>query len=339
MAAGSRSRSAVRERAPLTGSRADREGFASTGALAAVLLLAACGGVATGGSPCTLATAPVPIAGPLAESSGVVVSRTHPGVFWTHNDSGDEAVLYAVDAGGRLLGRVPVTGARNQDWEDIAVGPCPAGSCLYVGDIGDNMERRPRVFLYRVPEPAPGDSATAPADRYTLVYPAGARDAEALFVLPDASVHIVTKGRSGPVEVYRAALPATPEDPVPLELVQALTDGPPSIPRRVTGADASPDGTIVAIRTLEIVQFFDVVSGSPGAGPSGVGADSAGPPTPGAPVRLVPREGGVVNLRPLGAPQGEGVGVGEGGLVVLTSEAGPIGGRGSVVTLACEAVP
>jgi hypothetical protein len=33
----------------------------------------------------------------LAESSGVAVSRTQPGVLWSHNDSGDGPTLYAID--------------------------------------------------------------------------------------------------------------------------------------------------------------------------------------------------------------------------------------------------
>ena len=64
----------------------------------------------------------------IGESSGVAVSRTYPGVLWTHNDSGDDAVLYAIDMAGNLIGRFPVSGARNRDWEDIDLGPCQVRS-------------------------------------------------------------------------------------------------------------------------------------------------------------------------------------------------------------------
>src|SRR5690606_10690255 len=101
----------------------------------------------------------------VAESSGLAASRSHPGVFWTHNDSGDEAFVFAIDSAGRLLGRVRVTGAENHDWEDIALAPCgdDAGDCLYIADTGNNLGSREEVAIYRVPEPAPDDSATAPA--------------------------------------------------------------------------------------------------------------------------------------------------------------------------------
>ena len=61
------------------------------------------------------------------ESSGVAVSRAHRGVLWTHNDSGDDAYVYATDLAGTDRGVVRIRGARAVDWEDIALGPCPTG--------------------------------------------------------------------------------------------------------------------------------------------------------------------------------------------------------------------
>ena len=51
----------------------------------------------------------------IVEASGLAVSRRHPGVLWTHNDSGDPARLFAVGADGRT--RAVLTLA----------GPCTAG--------------------------------------------------------------------------------------------------------------------------------------------------------------------------------------------------------------------
>jgi hypothetical protein len=61
----------------------------------------------------------------LIESSGVAASRTHAGILWTHNDSGDGPNLYATDLHGTDRGAVRVPGAAAVDWEDIALGPCP----------------------------------------------------------------------------------------------------------------------------------------------------------------------------------------------------------------------
>jgi hypothetical protein len=129
------------------------------------LLAAASSGSATAAQN---AAAPCQPAGPLVrlpglpESSGLAVSRRTPGRLWTHNDSGGP-VLFALDAGGAVTGRVRLTGADVQDWEAIAAGPCGTGACLYVADIGDNAARRRRVTIYRLPEPAAACSSPAKA--------------------------------------------------------------------------------------------------------------------------------------------------------------------------------
>src|SRR5437764_643295 len=40
----------------------------------------------------------------VTESSGIVASRRNPGLFWTHNDSGDGPFVYAFDRAGRARG-------------------------------------------------------------------------------------------------------------------------------------------------------------------------------------------------------------------------------------------
>src|SRR5689334_16831328 len=89
------------------------------------------------------------------ESSGLVASRRNPGLFWTHNDSGDLPLVYAFDRAGRSRGTWRVEGAQAVDWEDIAAGPGPTQgqSYLYVGDIGDNPRQRDSIVVYRFPEP------------------------------------------------------------------------------------------------------------------------------------------------------------------------------------------
>ena len=102
----------------------------------------------------------------LVESSGVAVSRAYPGVLWTHNDSGDGPYLYATDLRGTDRGALLVPGAQAIDWEDMSLGPCPVAfrlqprACVYLADSGDNMEFRPFVTIYAVPEPAPPERAS-----------------------------------------------------------------------------------------------------------------------------------------------------------------------------------
>src|SRR5229473_6552549 len=98
------------------------------------------------------------------ESSGIAASRAHPGVLWTHNDSGDDAFVYATDLAGPDRGFVRIRGARAVDWEDIALGPCltQLGACLYIADTGDNEMARKSVVIYAVAEPDPPGRRSGP---------------------------------------------------------------------------------------------------------------------------------------------------------------------------------
>ena len=251
------------------------------------------------GEVCTASGAPRPLGDEIHESSGVAVSRAHAGIFWTHNDSGDP-LLYAVDSEGRTVGRVRVTGAEGEDWEDVALAPCPAGGdCLYVADVGDNDAERPSVTVYRVPEPAPHAARSAPAEAIRLRYPDGPHDAEAMFVLGGA-IHVVTKGESGPVAVYRAPRTAGPGAETVLQRVRELSAQKVERPERVTGADASPDGRWVVMRTRESASIY------PAAELTANGA-------------LSPRR---VDLKGLDEAQGEGIAFAPDGSLLVTSEGG-----------------
>jgi hypothetical protein len=247
---------------------------------------------------CVLAEPPLLLPRSVRESSGAVLAAGDAGIFWTHNDSGWEPLLHAVGRDGSIVGQTRVRGARNRDWEDMAAGPCAdgGGRCLYVGDIGDNAAIHPEIVLYRIPEPTPGDARSEPAERFAAVYPGGPRDAESLFVLPDGSVYLVTKGRDAPVEVYRWPTPLEP-GPVTLEPVRTLGPAPEQTGDMVTGAAASPDGAWVVIRTYALLSFYRPEALLGGGEPELT-----------------------VDLVPLGEPQGEAVTFARGDTILLTSE-------------------
>lgn len=214
----------------------------------------------------------------LREASGVTTS-SRPGVFWTHNDSGDEPVLYATDTLGRDLGRVRVRGALAVDWESIDAGPCVVrpGRCLYIGDTGDNRSRRVRIVIYRIPEPEPPAAANDTLrvvdvlDTLILRYPDGPRDAEALMVTSGGHLLIVCKSRSAPARAYRVDLRVrasrmTDMGPVPVTV--SLPRG-----RLITGGAVSPDGRWLVLRTYVSLHFFRLGSDArmqPVSGPEGI---------------------------------------------------------------------
>ncbi|HEY8379815.1 MAG TPA: hypothetical protein VIK91_25165, partial [Nannocystis sp.] len=131
----------------------------------------------------------------LIELSGVAVSGVFTDVFYAHNDSGDRSRLFAFDRTGKHLGILEIDDAANDDWEDIASGPCDDKRCLYIGDIGDNDHDRPFYTLYRVIEPSAivPDGQTLASERFDFVYEDGPHDAEVLLVHPvTGAVTIVT---------------------------------------------------------------------------------------------------------------------------------------------------
>jgi hypothetical protein len=284
----------------------------AVGAAALLLGLAplGCGAGASAVQGCLPGSEPTALPQGLEESSGAAVSRYHPELFWTHNDGGNGRWLYAVGFDGQERGAVRVSNARNRDWEDMELAPCAEGSCLYIGDVGDNYLRWNEALVHRFPEPAPGDSAVE-VTTLSARYPDGPQDTEALFVLPGERVHLITKGSNGPVAIYRFPDPGQP-GPAVLQRVQVLDPERRALPRQVTGASASPSGEHVAVRTYETLEFYRVDGDT-----------------------LVHEPGRRVNLRPLAESQGEAVAWGPGGQLVLTSEQGPFGSVGSFTLLTC----
>jgi hypothetical protein len=186
------------------------------------------------------------------ELSGLALSRTQPGVLWTHNDSGDRARVLAVTPDGRLLAEVTVTGAENVDWEDIATGPSPdGGEALYIADTGDNERHRPGVVVYRVAEPLVRDGepgASAPATRLALRYPDGAHDAEALLVdQAGGTVVVVTKSFRGVAGVYSAGRPDAGTTTVLRRRGRLVLGGGEA----VTGGSVAADGRTIVLRTYD----------------------------------------------------------------------------------------
>ena len=201
------------------------------------------------------------------ESSGLVASRNNPGVYWTHNDSGDGPFIYAVDTRGGLIGVWRVAGAQAYDWEDMASGPGPVSgkTYLYIGDIGDNQEKRNEIIVYRLPEPdtkaANGTKrkplSTEQAEIIRLRYPDGAHNAETLLVHPrTGNLYIVLKVTFGSPGIYEAKAPLKTDRPMTLARVGTL-NVPSLFGGMITGGSISPDGRRVAF--CDYIQGYEVV--------------------------------------------------------------------------------
>lgn len=187
------------------------------------------------------------------ESSGLVASKCQENIFWTHNDSGDGAFVFAINRTGEKLGTFAVKNAKNIDWEDIAAIKNQDGECvLYIGDTGNNMRARGELTIYLVKEPIvsaatknsseknPVETEAAQAVKYK--YPNGQHDCETLMINPlTGDIYVLTKRLQGSSGVYKLKAGF---DAKKINQLEKIADF--SIPRFpkgfLTGGDISSDG-------------------------------------------------------------------------------------------------
>ncbi|MEO3874510.1 hypothetical protein ABGB18_37450 [Nonomuraea sp. B12E4] len=180
----------------------------------------------------------------ITESSGLAVSPTHDGIYYTHNDSSAAPTFYAVDGKGRTRAAFQISGAEARDWEAMAATKDAATGrgVLWFADIGDNMDGAwPDISIYKVPEPRTIAGATLPATRYRFKYADGARNAEGIMVNPKTGrLYVVSKEFAG--SVYAAPKKLRADRTNVLRKVAAA-------PLMATDAAYAPDGSSYVIRT------------------------------------------------------------------------------------------
>ncbi len=242
--------------------------------LAAVLVPAASAAATPAQLVCRLADARID------EASGIAPGLASPGVLYVQNDSGDSSRFFALNAHTcQTAATITVGGARNVDWEDIAVGRDASGvASVWLADIGDNDSDRSDVAVYRVAEPRVSPAAhdrtvhVEAADVWRLRYPGGPANAESFAVGPDGTGYVVTKSDLGNSVVYR--LPAHPDAGrvQTLHRIASLQFTPVANASGgplgrfggllATGAAMSPDGHRFVVRTYTAAEVWTVARGN-----------------------------------------------------------------------------
>jgi hypothetical protein len=189
----------------------------------------------------------------VTDASGLAVSAKNPGIFWTHNDSGGDPFLYAVNTNGLPLAMYDISADSLVDFEDMAIGPGPSANTpyLYLGDIGVGglgTLTRQSVRIFRAAEPqvpsslALGIQSLAPVERFTLTYPDGSYDADTMIVDPITGDIFIGAKQTGATRIYRASLAGAQDGAnVRLELVATTTLG-------TSGGTISADGSRIILR-------------------------------------------------------------------------------------------
>ncbi|MCH7944974.1 MAG: hypothetical protein IIC73_03030, partial [Armatimonadetes bacterium] len=177
------------------------------------------------------------------ESSGVAPSLRESGLFYTHNDSGDKPRFFRFRRDGRVDGVYELAGVEATDWEDMCSARVNGTPYLYLGDIGDNAQRRDEIVVYRVKEPTEGgDHMITDFQSYTFRYPDKAHDCEALLVTASGDIYLVTKAREGVTGVYVLKAPSRSGNYTLTHVRNIPVNTGGRWPLQVTAADLSPDG-------------------------------------------------------------------------------------------------
>jgi len=181
----------------------------------------------------------------IGESSGLVASRTMPGFFWTHNDSGDSPRLFLLDGKGKTAAAFRVNDTEAVDWEDISHFRHKGKDHLLVADVGNNARRRSQVQLYLIEEPVvpkndqdkPFAGKVSTNQTIRVQYEDGARNCESVAWDPlTRNVLLVTK-QLREAFVYKVVIPKKYDGRI--LVAKRIGSMPISL---ATAMDISPDG-------------------------------------------------------------------------------------------------
>ncbi|MFV1448730.1 hypothetical protein VBZ51_06270 [Maribacter sp. HS] len=201
--------------------------------------------------------------GSLDENSGLATYGDS--TVWVIEDGGNKDEIYQINLTGDILKSLKVKNGDNQDWEDLTTDK--AGN-LYIGDIGNNANKRKDLVIYKLPNPTiePGDKIDA--EKIKLHYPDQKDfppkkeglfyDSEAIFH-HDGKIFIVTKNRSkaftGEAHIY--SVPDT-KGTYEATLVGSFTPCKDWKICQITSIDISPKGDrIVALSYGKLFIFTD----------------------------------------------------------------------------------
>lgn len=271
----------------------------------------------------------VPLApGVSDEASGIAASTTVPDRFFLIDDGTGADELAVVDDRGTLVTRVTLTGMDADNAEALGGGPCGsipviggARQCLYVGDIGDNRERRDDVVVYRAGEPdltGAGPHLTVAADEWRYTYPDRPQNAESMLVAPDGSIIVITKPKGvAPHRLYRGE----PGGGTLAFIREFQVPASPRPMRTILTGNVATDAAATPGRVLLLT--YDDVHEYTAPDPSAALSSFPDWPTRPLPFPDLPQAEAIA-----GAPDGCGY--------VVASEAGPAGSAGSLGLAACR---
>lgn len=200
------------------------------------------------------------------ECSGMVYLKDS--TVWMINDSGGADKIYQVNFSGELLKEFEVDNAKNKDWEDLAKDT--VGN-VFIGDIGNNSNRRKSLVAYKIPDPEEEKGRKIDAKKIKFNYPEQKKyppkrknlkyDSEALFYR-NGNLYIITKNRAHPFDgealIYKVPVQ---KGEYQAKLVGSFIPCKDRFGCRITGADISPNGQKIVLLSYGKLWVFTDFTG------------------------------------------------------------------------------
>lgn len=202
------------------------------------------------------------------EASGIASSYMNKGILWTHNDSGGENRIFAIDTNGISRGTFYLNGIENRDWEDITVGSGPDEdkSYLYIADIGDNSSQFEIKYIYRIEEPivlpdqTNSNKIIQNISIIAFTYPDGKRDAETLMIDPITKDLYILSKRDTKTRLYRLPFPQNTNSVFQAELANEIKfplDPEEDTPQNyLTSGGISLDGKEIIVKSYSNIYYW-----------------------------------------------------------------------------------
>jgi len=200
------------------------------------------------------------------ESSAIIKSRVWDDVYWTLNDSGCNNRIFPFNKNGELYraewykekdGGIFIGDIINIDWEEMAVDN---NGNIYICDTGNNFNTRQDLAIHVLKDPFPQATGNTTVTQTIKFYypeqhefPADPNnfDCEAVFWAKD-NLYLLTKHRADTqTHLYRF------DSVDQLKINPVTLIGTFEIGSMVTAADATIDGTKLAVLTYENIWVFE----------------------------------------------------------------------------------
>jgi hypothetical protein len=134
----------------------------------------------------------------LGELSGIASSKLNKDLVWAHNDFSSNGKIFAIDKSGDI--KITANINNLEDIEDMCIGNYDNEEYIFIGDFGDNSEKRDSCTISMLKEPTlDSDNIETPID-FNFVYSDGkAHNCESLgysSFVSGGSLYLFTKEKN-----------------------------------------------------------------------------------------------------------------------------------------------